>query len=176
MSREARTRAGRDLAGARILLVEDEPVIALDFTQVPACHGAMVIGPAAELAEALALLAGHPGIDAAVLDVHLIRQDAWPIAEALVTRGIPFVFTTGTAAVAIPAAYAVTPCLLKPFEPQDLVELLAGMCRARAGSSAATPITVRRCHSTRPVGPGCATAHHCSLSPDGAAPVCSWVG
>jgi CheY-like chemotaxis protein len=112
------------LAGCRILVVEDEPLIALDLVQTLERHGAEVVGPAMGVAEALALLAGHLAINTAVLDVQLAHELAWPVADALAARGVPFVFTTGYQATDTPPAYAAVPRLLKPIDPPELARLL----------------------------------------------------
>ncbi len=132
--------AHEDLGGACILLVEDQPVVALDFAMTLERCGAAVVGPAAGLAEALALLAAHT-LDAAVLDVHLSEEAAWPVADALAARGIPFVFTTGTA-LDMPPAHAAMPCLLKPVDVVELVDVLGDLCATRqaaARSGASSP-------------------------------------
>lgn len=112
------------LAGCCILVVEDEPLIALDLVQTLERTGAEVVGPAAEVAEALALLTGHLAIHTAVLDVQLAHELCWPIADALAARNIPFVFTTGYQVTDTPPAYAAVPRLLKPIDPSDLARLL----------------------------------------------------
>ena len=82
--------------GRRILVGEDEIIVAVDVEYTLDDFGAEVIGPAANLAEALSLV-GDAQIDAAVLDVDLAGQDVFPVAERLATRGVPFLFHTGTA-------------------------------------------------------------------------------
>jgi CheY-like chemotaxis protein len=84
------------LAGRRILLVEDEPLVALDVEETLRGLGCQVVGPAATLAEALRLVEGAaPLPDAAVLDVNLGGQAAFPVADLLVRQGVPVVFATG---------------------------------------------------------------------------------
>jgi CheY-like chemotaxis protein len=132
--------AHEDLTGACILLVEDQPVVALDFAMTLEGCGAAVVGPAAGVGEALALLATHT-LDAAVLDVHLIKEMTWAIADALAVRGIPIVFALSTM-LDMPPAHAAMPFLLKPVDVVELVDVLGGLCTTRqaaAGSGASSP-------------------------------------
>jgi DNA-binding response OmpR family regulator len=80
----------------RILLVEDEPMIAFALEDMVMELGFMVVGPAFRLSEALEL-AGSGEFDAAVLDVNLNEQQSFPVADLLRGRGIPFLFATGYA-------------------------------------------------------------------------------
>lgn len=84
----------QSLNGARILVVEDEPLIALDIGEGLVEAGAVVIGPSSTVASALALV-GTRGLAAAVLDVRLDGETVFPVAAALCARSIPFVFHTG---------------------------------------------------------------------------------
>lgn len=81
------------LSGAALLVVEDEPLVALDLRQSLEGAGAYVFA-ATQLSHALQL-AGHPDITAAVLDYRLADGDCTPICTLLSDRGIPFVFYTG---------------------------------------------------------------------------------
>lgn len=85
------------LAGWRILVVEDEPLLAIEVEQTLRAAGSEVLGPAGTLAEALRLVGEGDGgrLDAAVLDVNLGGQAAFPVADLLVRRGVPVVFATG---------------------------------------------------------------------------------
>ena len=82
------------LAGRRVLLVEDEVIVALELAMELEDRGAEVIGPAHDLASAVDL-AGADGIDAAILDVDLRGEEVYPVAERLMAAGVPFVFHTG---------------------------------------------------------------------------------
>lgn len=86
------------LEGFAILLVEDEPLIALDLAITLEDAGAVVIGPCANVDEALSIItqkADHPTLSGAVLDVDLGDETSIPIARELQVQGIPFVFHTG---------------------------------------------------------------------------------
>ena len=82
--------------GKYVLIVEDEPIVAMCLEDVIAALGCRVIGPAARLDQAIAL-AGHEPIDAAILDVNLGEDRSYPVADLLRARSIPFVFATGYA-------------------------------------------------------------------------------
>ncbi len=80
----------------RVLIVEDEPLVALDMEETLRGLGCEVVGPTATLAEALRLLEEEAQrLDAAVLDVNLGGHAAFPVADALVRRGVPVLFATG---------------------------------------------------------------------------------
>lgn len=82
------------LAGKKVLLVEDEAIIAFAVEDMLADLGCMVVGPAMRLDEATDL-AATAEIDAAILDVNLNNLRSYPVAQALEQRGVPFVFATG---------------------------------------------------------------------------------
>jgi CheY-like chemotaxis protein len=119
---------GRDasFSGQRLLVVEDEYIVATDFALRLEDSGAEVVGPAGSVQDALELIeAEGDGLDAAVLDVNLAGEFVYPVADALATRGVPFVFTTGYDASAINPAYSGTPRCEKPIDPALLARVLA---------------------------------------------------
>src|SRR3954466_6402529 len=97
----------KSLRGQCLLVVEDEYLIAADLTTSLESLGVEVIGPAASVEEALSLIENYGGsLDGAVLDVNLRNERVFPVADKLSERGVPFVFTTGYDALAIPAAHS----------------------------------------------------------------------
>lgn len=112
------------LHGRRLLVVEDEYFIAEDIRVILERHGATVVGPVGELAEARALLACGERIDAAVLDINLHGETVFPLAEELRARGVPFVFATGYSDAAIPSSYGDVARWEKPYDYDDLVAAL----------------------------------------------------
>ena len=110
------------LAGKRILLVEDEPIVAMMASDMLEDLGATVVGPAMSLAAAVSL-AETAELDAAVLDINLngARSDA--AAEVLARRRIPFVFATGYGAAGRSDATGA-PVLDKPYTEQALQKAL----------------------------------------------------
>jgi CheY-like chemotaxis protein len=117
-------RATGVLSGRRILVVEDDYLIATDLARSLEDLGAAVLGPAGSVKDALALLAGVT-IDAAVLDINLGTEKVFPLADTLLSRRVPFVFTTGYDRWIIPSTYAGVPRLEKPIDTRALVRLLA---------------------------------------------------
>ncbi len=116
--------ADTPLSGRRVLIVEDDYFLAEDLKAELESKGAEVVGPAGRVSDALALLANAERLDGAVLDVNLGGEMAYPIADALRAKEIPFVFVTGYDARFIPAAYAdVTRCE-KPVDPARVASIL----------------------------------------------------
>jgi CheY-like chemotaxis protein len=108
----------------RVLIVEDEMLVAMNIEDMLLDLGHEVAGLAGRLAPALAL-ANEAEFDLAMLDVNLAGQQSFPVADVLIGRGIPFLFATGYGIKGIPEAYRDRPVLQKPFRAQDLGEALA---------------------------------------------------
>jgi two-component SAPR family response regulator len=85
---------GAEWVGRRILIVEDEFLLAMELEMLLHQRGCVVLGPVSSVGHALALLDGEPP-DAALLDVNLKGERATPIAAALIALGVPFVLITG---------------------------------------------------------------------------------
>ena len=111
-------------ARLRVLLVEDENLVALLLEDMVAELGHTVVGPVARLDKALET-AQREAFDVAILDVNINGEEAYPIADALVARGIPFVFSTGYGKKGLPAPYSDRPALQKPFQRHDLQKFFA---------------------------------------------------
>lgn len=107
----------------RILIVEDEPLIAMMTSKLIGELGGEVLGPFAAPREAAAALTSS--VDAAVLDVNIAGDMVYAFAEELSRRGVPLIFVTGYDAGAIDARFAAAPVLTKPVEGEDLAEALA---------------------------------------------------
>ncbi|MES2441384.1 MAG: response regulator [Pseudomonadota bacterium] len=113
-----------DFEGLRVLVVEDEPVVAMCLEDILECLGCVTIGPASRLAEGLAL-AEAGGIDAAILDINLGGERSTAIAEALQAQSIPFVFASGYGAA--PEGFEGPPLIEKPYREADVVAALRGL-------------------------------------------------
>jgi PAS domain S-box-containing protein len=127
-ARVARPSLTRDGA-RRILVVEDESLIAMELQSDLTRCGWTVLGPAQSLAEGLAAVEAEPLIDAAVLDVNLAGRAVYPLAAKLQARKTPFVFCTGYEMVDPEGLFPDTPILRKPinveFLNRQLAELVA---------------------------------------------------
>ena len=87
--------------------------------------GASVVGPAARVGDALALLDSEP-VDGAILDVSLDNEKVFSVAEALTARGIPFIFATGYSASDLPPAWRHVPRYEKPLDAVTVARALFG--------------------------------------------------
>jgi DNA-binding response OmpR family regulator len=103
----------------RILVVEDEMLIALHIEDMITQMGFEVVGPAMRLGPALEM-ARSESLDGAVLDVNLANEKSFPVADALRERGIPFLFATGYGSKGLDDAYRDVGTIQKPFQFQDL--------------------------------------------------------
>ena len=122
------------LSGLRLLLVEDEAMVAIMVEDMLNALGCVVVEVAGSVSKGLAL-AGDDAleIDGAVLDVNLGAETVYPVAEALKAKGVPFVFSTGYSTAGIEASFAGVPILAKPYELRTLEKQLIAALRPAAG-------------------------------------------
>jgi CheY-like chemotaxis protein len=121
---------GSALAGVRVLIVEDEPLVAIMLEEMLEELGANVAANAMRLEEAL-LLAADCDFDAAVLDVNLSGARSYPVADKLRERGIPFVFATGYGSSALADSYEDDRLIHKPYSLTDIEQVLRDMIGTR---------------------------------------------
>jgi DNA-binding response OmpR family regulator len=114
---------GRLPSGLRVLLVEDEFMVALLLETELAAIGCEIIGPIGRLDKALEM-AQREAVDVAILDVNVNGNEVYPVAEALAARGIPFVFVSGYGRQGLRAPWGDRPTLQKPFRIDDLVAVI----------------------------------------------------
>ena len=114
----------------RILVVEDEVLIALQVASALEDEGFDVVGPCQSVAQALARLGGPDCCDAAVLDANLRSESAVPVARALAALGIPFVVTTGYDLNQLHMEMAAGPVISKPFSSEELIRQLRQLLAA----------------------------------------------
>ena len=108
----------------RVLVVEDEPLIAMDLAAILESNGADVIGPCLSIAEALIALDAE-ALDAALVDIRLGDGVSFAIADELVRRGVAFAFVTGIAHMReAPENLRIIPLISKPFDPEEILEFL----------------------------------------------------
>jgi CheY-like chemotaxis protein len=113
------------LQGARILLVEDEALVAMLLEDMLADNGCEVVATAPRLAEALAHAKDADlKFDLAILDLNLAGENTFSVAQALKDRGTPFVFATGYGAGGLPPEWRDRPTLQKPFTSTDITQVL----------------------------------------------------
>jgi CheY-like chemotaxis protein len=127
------------LQGCRVLVVEDDFLIADDFTRRLSLCGARVLGPAATLESALALYRQQPAPHVAVLDINLRGTPVFPLAVQLQRDGIPFVFCTGYGDDPMAGCFKSVARFEKPLSQQgfaDMLGELAQLHRQRAAHAA----------------------------------------
>lgn len=102
-------------AGRRVLVVEDESLVAMLLETILEDMGCVPVGPAATVEDGLEMATGSEPLDAALLDVNVAGRQVFPIAEALRERKVPFVFSTGYGEGGLPDEWRGQPTLQKPF-------------------------------------------------------------
>jgi CheY-like chemotaxis protein len=123
----------RPLTGVRLLLVEDEALVALELEEMIIELGAEVAGPFSRVADALDALQHELG--GGVLDVHLDGDTTFQVVDALLECGKPILFVTGSALELIPEKYRHLPRLHKPFEDVDFLRLAKSVFSGVKGRS-----------------------------------------
>jgi len=126
------------LRGRRVLVVDDEQLIALELAATLADLGCEVIGPAGTLEEALRLAVEQAGcLDAAVLDINLQGRQSFPVADALSVFGVPVIYVTGYGSMPSGRSADASPLLGKPLRPGQLAAALRRVLASR--EAAASP-------------------------------------
>ena len=122
------TRGRCVLAGKRILIVEDEPLIALDLESAVIDHNGIVVGPVDSIPQAT-LFVETEAIDGAILDMRLGGDLALPVAQRLHARQIPFIIHSGQAHTTLTRNWPAVPLIGKPALPEAVIELLSRVMR-----------------------------------------------
>jgi CheY-like chemotaxis protein len=123
-------RSGQVLEDLRVLVVEDEFLVAALLEDTLSGFGCRVIGPASTVEEGLELLRSER-IDAAVLDVNIDGLPVFPVADALAARGVPFIFATGYGRAGVADRHGARDILEKPYESRSLKHALESAVRSR---------------------------------------------
>jgi DNA-binding response OmpR family regulator len=111
--------------GPRVLVVEDEALIAMDIDATLRAAGFAVVGPLPRLAQAVRAAEAEDGLDAAVLDVNFGGELVFPAADTLASRGVPLVFLTGYGREILPERFRDRPAARKPYSARVLLALLS---------------------------------------------------
>jgi len=116
----------KTLTSLKVLVVEDEALVSMLVEDMLTDLGCTIVGPAAEIEEALRL-AGSADIDAALLDVNLGGRPIFPVADALKARGVPFAFASGYGEAGLTDDHRGATVLQKPFREADLRRVLEAL-------------------------------------------------
>lgn len=112
------------LKDLRILVAEDEYLLAEDLRDVLSAAGAIVVGPFPTVADAIACLDAETPLDIAILDVNLRGEMIFPVAELLDARAIPFIFTTGYQQESFPERFSRAAHLEKPVAAEKVASAI----------------------------------------------------
>jgi DNA-binding response OmpR family regulator len=123
-------RDGMSLAGLRVLVVEDDYLLAKEVASTLREYGAVVLGPVPDVARGRALLTNSLP-DCALLDINLKGQFVYELAEELIRLGVPPIFTTGYDSSFLPEQLSGRACLQKPIDMRNLVLNICKEIRAR---------------------------------------------
>ncbi len=108
----------------RVLVVEDESLVAMMLADMLANLGCNVLGPVGSREKAMQFIAGNDSIDLALLDVNLGGENAYALADALAARRVPYVFVSGYGSGGIDPRYAEIPVLTKPLQVTVLARVI----------------------------------------------------
>jgi len=111
------------LKDLRVLVVEDEALVALQLEDMLTELGCAVIGPASRVGQALELLGGEP-VEVAVLDLNIAGELVYPVADELGNRGLPYIFVTAYGRSGLTEPYRSRPVLEKPFARRELLRAI----------------------------------------------------
>lgn len=121
-----------ELHGRRILIVEDDCVTAMDLAETLSAAGAHIVGPAGTIARALELLRPSPQLDIALLDIEVEGTFVFDVADELVKRDVPIVFTTGYERSEIPPRFHMARHCEKPIGIAAIARALSDELARRA--------------------------------------------
>jgi CheY-like chemotaxis protein len=120
------------LAGLRVLVIEDETLVAMLLEDMLGDIGCQVVGPVPRISKALEIATDPTvALDVAILDVNVAGEEVFPVAEALAGRGVPFAFATGYGDSGVRDPWRNRPVLQKPFRQEQITEVLVRALDAR---------------------------------------------
>ena len=114
-----------------VLIVEDEPLIAMMLEDFLDSLGHGIVGTCETVQDAMAKVE-EGGFDVAIIDVHLKGEHVWPVADRLTEKGIPFILATGGHIAPPPREHENAPVLSKPYTIDSIEPALNAACAARA--------------------------------------------
>lgn len=114
----------RLLENCHVLVVEDEYLLAAELMSAMAGFGAKLLGPCPSESKALEMLRTAARVDGAVVDVNLRGVQAFGLADALLSRRVPFIFTTGYERAVLPRRFHQVPRCVKPLRPSAVAQAL----------------------------------------------------
>ncbi|WP_409018486.1 response regulator [Brevundimonas vesicularis] len=112
------------LEGRRVLVIEDESLVAMLLETILEDMGCEVIGPESNIDDGLQAASNTPKLDAALLDVNVAGREVFPVAEALLARNVPVVFSTGYGESGLPEQWRGRPTIQKPFTENTIRDAL----------------------------------------------------
>jgi DNA-binding response OmpR family regulator len=119
----------------RILVVENENIIAMEISWIVEDAGYSIVGPERSVEATRQVLSRHK-VDLALLDVHLAGETVFPVSEMLDAIGVPYIFLTSHPVSSLPGRYEGRPLLTKPFRPRALLALIQQILGGRPTDSA----------------------------------------
>lgn len=116
-----------EVSAKRVLIVEDEVLLAMDLEEMLTDIGHTVVGQATRIGKAIKL-AREIDLDFAILDINVAGTKSFPVADILCERGIPFAFATGYGTEGLIDGYRDLPVLQKPYGQGDLERTISKFC------------------------------------------------
>jgi CheY-like chemotaxis protein len=124
------------LSGLRLLLVEDEALVAMMVEDMLSELGCVVVDVAGSVSRGLELASDAAlALDGAILDVNLGGEKVYPVAAALEARGVPFIFATGYGVAGIADTFSHVPALAKPYEARGLERMISSTILRESGAA-----------------------------------------
>ena len=134
------TRVSPSLTGKRILIVEDEPLVAMDMQSMLSAAGCVPVGPAGTLRRGETPAGSRRACDAALVDVNLKGQPIEDLLPALRQAGVPFAFVTGYGPKVLSKTFEETVTISKPFTAEQLLAVTEVLVYLRGAGSDVVPL------------------------------------
>ncbi len=112
------------LEGVKVLIIEDDSLVAMSVGDMLSDLGCSVVANAGNLTQAYEMVDAG-GFDFALLDVNLRGKEVFPVAEILSERGVPFAFASGYGRAGLPQEFQTRPIVSKPFQIEELSAVLS---------------------------------------------------